>query len=1157
MKKSKKLLSSLLSLIMIFGSVFVTSAAGNTVEKKVSLFDLSELSVGEAAELPDGIEWWSGRNTYTGTREVVEVNGKKALKQNFNAAVGSWNTGNLVETNAGKTALKLSIPKVYAPYIKAINLDVTNNTESSIKYEFGILNGTMYSKKAKTNDDFSGVNISYTADLTKLYKSNDWWWVDHYGINYKLEDGTEKVLYWTTEDIATATEVFLILSTPKSGCDGTEGLNLIINDISLTLSGDEDAINEAVASVAEAWKTVFDFEEYEAGISKPGGINTSGTAKVVEDRAYAISGTKTLEFVNTATATYDDKDIWIPLNSYVKKATGVSFWIYNKGKQETFKMYLYDGNNKVSQNVFTVPSGSYIKLSFDFADMREIKGDDYNTWENNVKKSLTAEEIASLKNIILKPLKNNTEAHPGFYIDDVKYEKNTKAYSQTVPFDNVTFGDGTNAEVSDGKIVFTPTETSVTAFAKITVPEKFFAGASAVTFNFTNTMSEGFSIGALVTGTNDDGKSGFYWKWGDNKDAMYLSAGADNSSSGLYFDGSNKKIFESNDGWWIDNWCGWDNNPPSGSEKMTFTTLDLRIFNFNGTEGTVILNSITVTYEGNSVKQASNIENGSVSFERSTVFAGDKAGFTVIPANGYTLKDGSVKLIYSNGTEIALDKRDGFRKTNMGYYYTFDMPEADVTVSAEFIPTETMTVTAAANESDKSLKFDLSVALENTNTTLIAGIEREIISVGALVTTDDLLTLYYPDSSFESLTRELAASNNYIANAIDDINIGANGTGLIYDRAKEFIRFNVILNNLSAESRKANFYVRGYIEYKNDNGDKEIAYIDTETYCYNTLVYGEFYDTVSLTKGISYAGAFEKAGIANISKTDKVFDKATFEDIAVQGFDHVRIPVDFSANTDDTTTDYKFVSGALETLDIVVKNAMQAGLTVVLDFHQECKLNDDTLYTNPTAVSPKYIKIWEQLAEHYKDYPKALVFEVINEPAVDDTTFTNGTLMNLQEQVLEISKRANASRNIIVTVRNANSSYQLTDLSDKLKTDKNVIVSAHCYDPMYFTHQGAEWLDYPKGVNFTETIADDIKAAINNCAAFEKATGRTVILGEFGVYLNGASMDDATQYIKTVTDYCAEKGIDWCYWEYNAGFGAYNESAKIWKPDILTALGLQ
>ena len=130
----------------------------------------------------------------------------------------------------------------------------------------------------------------------------------------------------------------------------------------------------------------------------------------------------------------------------------------------------------------------------------------------------------------------------------------------------------------------------------------------------------------------------------------------------------------------------------------------------------------------------------------------------------------------------------------------------------------------------------------------------------------------------------------------------------------------------------------------------------------------------------------------------------TFDDIAAQGFDSVRLPVDFSSNTIDTAP-YAIDETLLSYLDTVVKNTLRAGMTIIVDFHQACRLGDTLLYTDPDTVSPKYLAIWQQLAEHYKEYPDRVVFEAINEPGVNTTTFTSAKLMELQEKVLGIVRK--------------------------------------------------------------------------------------------------------------------------------------------------------
>ena len=65
-----------------------------------------------------------------------------------------------------------------------------------------------------------------------------------------------------------------------------------------------------------------------------------------------------------------------------------------------------------------------------------------------------------------------------------------------------------------------------------------------------------------------------------------------------------------------------------------------------------------------------------------------------------------------------------------------------------------------------------------------------------------------------------------------------------------------------------------------------------------------------------------------------------------------------------------------------------------------------------------------------------------------------------------------------------------------------------------------------------------------------------VWLGEFGVYQGGgAAAEDVQAYLSDFTKLCGESKISWCYWEYNVGFGAYDESAG-WRDNVLAGLGL-
>ena len=356
--------------------------------------------------------------------------------------------------------------------------------------------------------------------------------------------------------------------------------------------------------------------------------------------------------------------------------------------------------------------------------------------------------------------------------------------------------------------------------------------------------------------------------------------------------------------------------------------------------------------------------------------------------------------------------------------------------------------------------------------------------------------------------------------------------------------------------------VRAYIEYKNENGEKAIAYFDDTTYCYNEMLYGEYYnEAASFSKGISYSGPFEQK-VSALSKSNKIFLQETFDDIAAQGFDSVRLPVDFSSNTSDTAP-YAIDETLLSYLDTVVKNTLRAGMTIIVDFHQACRLGNTSLYTDPDTVSPKYLAIWQQLAEHYKEYPDRVVFEAINEPGVNTTTFTSAKLMELQEKVLEIVRKTSENRKLMVATGSNNSVKAIENITQNLINDKNVIAAVHCYWPMSFTHQGANWiknddgtLKYPGGAKYTAAAKAEVESAIKICKDFSEKNNMAVWLGEFGVYQGGgAAAEDVQAYLSDFTKLCGESKISWCYWEYNVGFGAYDESTG-WRGNVLAGLGL-
>lgn len=281
--------------------------------------------------------------------------------------------------------------------------------------------------------------------------------------------------------------------------------------------------------------------------------------------------------------------------------------------------------------------------------------------------------------------------------------------------------------------------------------------------------------------------------------------------------------------------------------------------------------------------------------------------------------------------------------------------------------------------------------------------------------------------------------------------------------------------------------------------------------------------------------------------------EATYTNIAEQGFDHIRLPVDFRCYCNE---DGVLNNDFQERLDKIINMANHAGLAVMLDFHGWYDLNvengDDALF----------ITIWKYLAEHYKDYSNMLLFELINEPhTTEGGDLGMIRLMQLQSRTIEAIRAISPDRTIVVATAEWNGSWTLKDF-EPLEYD-NLILAVHTYAPMDFTHQGQAWAGrgddkYP----LTDDMLIDLYTDLNRIKEFKERTGMEVILNEFGASTNGViSDDDLYRYFSTITKFADKNDFGWTYWEYNSGFGVYDKGflgiGGKWREVVLDALLLR
>lgn len=273
-----------------------------------------------------------------------------------------------------------------------------------------------------------------------------------------------------------------------------------------------------------------------------------------------------------------------------------------------------------------------------------------------------------------------------------------------------------------------------------------------------------------------------------------------------------------------------------------------------------------------------------------------------------------------------------------------------------------------------------------------------------------------------------------------------------------------------------------------------------------------------------------------------------FKVIKDAGFQHVRVPVrwsDYAAKAEPFAIDEVWFSR----IDKVLDECEKQGLRVVLNVHHY-----EEIFSAPRGHFPRLKSIWKQIAARYAKRPGTVYFEFLNEPHEALT----GELWNeFVPELLAIVRESNPTRPVIVGPGMWNNVHELKSL--KLPADKNLIVTVHYYLPHDFTHQGTPWSDervrgivdrrWPQNAGEEAELKRDFEAV----AKWAKENGRPIYVGEFGAF-EKAPLESRAIWTRAVAEECEKHGFSHAYWEFGAGFGAYDPKNRAWRKPILEAL---
>lgn len=305
-----------------------------------------------------------------------------------------------------------------------------------------------------------------------------------------------------------------------------------------------------------------------------------------------------------------------------------------------------------------------------------------------------------------------------------------------------------------------------------------------------------------------------------------------------------------------------------------------------------------------------------------------------------------------------------------------------------------------------------------------------------------------------------------------------------------------------------------------------------------------------------------------------------FADAKAAGFDHVRIPIRFSAHA-KSAAPYQVDEAFFRRVDFAVYETQSRGMTAIIDFHHYEELMED-----PDGHAARFVGIWKQIAERYHTSSPSVVYELLNEPTKKMSADKWNALL---VQGLAAVRAVDPTRKVIVESVFWAAAKELPNL--KLPAnDTNLIGSFHTYQPILFTHQGLsfmtgeyqttgivfpgppktpvtpvaaatqiDWvktwfenyntLPADKNPDGPVTIAEEFKFATD----FMERTKLPLYMGEFGA---GDKADRASRIAWTtmVRKEAEKHGIGWAYWEDGGSFSVYNHRNGTWDEELKTAL---
>ncbi|MFE0257940.1 cellulase family glycosylhydrolase [Streptomyces sp. NPDC059010] len=284
-----------------------------------------------------------------------------------------------------------------------------------------------------------------------------------------------------------------------------------------------------------------------------------------------------------------------------------------------------------------------------------------------------------------------------------------------------------------------------------------------------------------------------------------------------------------------------------------------------------------------------------------------------------------------------------------------------------------------------------------------------------------------------------------------------------------------------------------------------------------------------------------------------------FKTVRAQGFRSVRIPVTWS-NYQKDTAPYAVDAAYMSRVKQVVDWAQAEDLYVVLNVHHDSWQWVWKVSTDRDQVLARFDSLWTQISAAFRDEPRTLLFESINEPTFGDVTDARKAelvheLNTSFHKVVRASGGGNKNRLLVLTTPGGTPSQ---DFMDSLHTtisglrDKNLAATVHYYSFFPFSVNIAGGTRYD---DKAQNDADDVFARMKHVFTDQ---GIPVYVGEYGLlaypddnHPSRVERGEALKYYEHIGHLARTAGVTTALWD--PGFAYLNRATLKWRDPALFA----